>query len=315
MTDDLKTPRRHRSLWFFPRLVLALLLLSFLIVSTGVDVLIDTFKTVSPMIGLLAGCCLIVLFFIGGLNVGLLLSTIHSLPFSNFLKVYSYSWAASLITPGQAGDVSLIIFLKRYGIPLRSSGITYLIDKILTVGVFFGIAWYGSYKLIPELNRIWFPMLILGVMSIILIYAFIKFTPKRPQILKKVRSYIDEILSELDVIRKKWYVWILNIFITVMKWLVITICYFMAFLSFNAHVKWPEIAVIPILSTLVGYIPISIGGIGTVELTATHLFSKVGVEQSIVLSAYLLLRTLQYVIAGIMLSFSWRSKVDRDMKL
>jgi len=310
----MKSDIGKRWLAFF-RIGVAILLLAFLFGTIGIKTVIETFKDIRIETSIIVGFCLVILFIIGALNVWLLLRTLHSIKFISFLNIYSYSWAASLITPGQAGDATLIVFLKRYGIPLRSTGITYLIDKILTVGVFFGIAWYGSYKLIPELNRIWFPMLILGVMSIILIYAFIKFTPKRPQILKKVRSYIDEILSELDVIRKKWYVLILNIFITVMKWLVITICYFMAFLSFNAHVKWPEIAVIPILSTLVGYIPISIGGIGTVELTATHLFSKVGVEQSIVLSAYLLLRTLQYVIAGIMISFSWRSKVDSDMKL
>ena len=55
--------------------------------------------------------------------------------------------------------------------------------------------------------------------------------------------------------------------------------------------------VIPVMSTLVGYIPVSVGGIGTVEVSAVMLFKMLGVAESIVISAYLFLRLLQYLLA------------------
>jgi len=304
---------RNRSFFLSLRLGIGLLLLTFLIVSTGLEEIVDTFMRVRPIVGFSVGCCLIFLFFLGAFNLWLLLRILHSISFSTFLKVYSYSWVASLITPGQLGDASLILFFKKHGIPFRRTGIIYMLDKIITVVVFLGIAWFGSNILIPELRGVWFPLLALGVLFVFVVLILISFFPTCTQLAKKLRHRLDEILDELRTIKTKWYILVINILVTIVKWLVVSLCFFMAFLSFGVFVKWPDIAVIPIMSTLVGYIPVSIGGIGTVEVTAGYLFSRVGVEQSAVLSAYLFLRSLQYVLAIFMLAIFWRGKTSYKM--
>jgi uncharacterized membrane protein YbhN (UPF0104 family) len=75
----------------------------------------------------------------------------------------------------------------------------------------------------------------------------------------------------------------------------------MAFRSFSTTVDWPYIGFIPILSTLVGYVPVSLAGIGTVEVTAVFLFAKVGISKPVVLSVYILLRVFQFLIAGVLM--------------
>ncbi len=59
------------------------------------------------------------------------------------------------------------------------------------------------------------------------------------------------------------------------------------------------VGVVPIMSTFVGYLPISVGGVGTVELSAVYLFSLIGVSKAAVLATYVIQRTTQYFLAVI----------------
>ncbi len=65
------------------------------------------------------------------------------------------------------------------------------------------------------------------------------------------------------------------------------------------------------MSTLIGYIPISVGGIGTVEWSAVYLFSQEGLSKAIVLATYLVLRAIQYLLAGIsVIVIRWGDQID-----
>ncbi len=88
-----------------------------------------------------------------------------------------------------------------------------------------------------------------------------------------------------------------NVLLTGLKWLVLCATYYLAFLAFGTSIHWPDIGVIPVMSTLVGYIPVSVAGIGTVEVSAVMLFKMLGIAESVVISAYLFLRSLQYLLA------------------
>ena len=175
----------RKNFFLFLRLGVGLLLLTFIIASTGIEEIVDTFIRVRPIVGFSVGCCLIFLFFLGAFNLWLLLRILHSISFSAFLKVYSYSCVASLITPGQLGDASLILFFKKHGIPFRRTAIIYMLDKIITVVVFLGIAWFGSNILIPELRLVWLPLLVLGLLFVFVVLILIRFFPTCTQLAKK----------------------------------------------------------------------------------------------------------------------------------
>ncbi|MCI5225311.1 MAG: UPF0104 family protein [Candidatus Electrothrix sp. AX2] len=307
-----KVVAQNKSWMPLVRLCIALILLSFLVASTGIKPILHNLLNINPLLAGALLLCNILLFLTGAINVWLLLNVMHSISFSTFIQAYSYSWMLSLLTPGQAGDISLLFFLKKYKVLLQHTGIAYALDKILTLVFFFFIAWYGSYNLIPELKAIWFPIFSVGLILLPLIFIIKKKFHLTISLTGKFQKIFNETRGEAKNFKEQKIVLILNLILTVMKWLVLSLCYMMAFYAFGAHVEWPDIGVIPILSTLVGYIPISVGGIGTVELTATHLFSKVGVEQSVVLSAYLLLRSMQYIMAIILLAlFSSKNKLQK----
>jgi uncharacterized protein (TIRG00374 family) len=100
----------------------------------------------------------------------------------------------------------------------------------------------------------------------------------------------------------------INITITIVKWFVLSLIYYLAFRSFGIETKWPEVGIIPIISTLVGYIPISLGGIGAVELCAVYLFSLISIDRIYVIDVYIFLRFIMYLQVGVILGLcKWQS--------
>lgn len=279
------------------RCAVAISLMAFLVKTVGVDQIANTFLTMNPTMGILAGLCLGTLFFLGGFNIWLLLSSIHAISFINFLKVYMASWVTGLIVPGQAGDASIIIFLNKEGIEIKKIGSIYMLDKAITLGFFLVVSFVGAHRVIPDyhmsFNGIIFPLIFFVTIGLIL-WALSSIVP----LIAKIRSKCHELWYSIkNFIGKKWYLVAFNITFTIIKWVFTSLGFYFAFMAYGVQVDIYTISVLPILSTLVGYIPISIAGLGTVEVTATYLFSLVGIQQAIVLNAYLLLRILQYGLA------------------
>jgi uncharacterized membrane protein YbhN (UPF0104 family) len=254
----------------------------------------------------------VMLFMIGAYNVWLILNGLYPMPFLTFLRTYSYSWATSLVTPGQAGDVSMILFMRKHGVAVHISSVAYFVDKLMTLAVFTVVGWYGCTSLLPELKWIWFGLftgllLVLPVALFLFRYSVFKF-----KLFYRLQQRVEAVVSDLQRLRSRWYLLLINLVLTVVKWLVVSCVFWIAFRSFNTPVKWPYIGFIPILSTLVGYIPVSIAGVGTVEITAVFLFEKIGIFKPVVLSAYILLRVLQFLIAAFLMALFSKAASDKN---
>ena len=288
---------KNKSHFFFIRLGIGLLILSVLIYTIGIQELVSTFGKINPVYAFYVLLCLLLLFLIGSINIWLLLNIFYSIAFTKFLNIYSYSWIASLLTPGQVGDASLIFLLKKkFNIAIQHTSIIYLTDKMITLVFFLFIGFYGVTAIIPnlhDLSKSFFGSFLIIIIACSILLIVVKRSNKEFQ-----KKYKTESIRKIVL---KWKILLLNFLITVFKWLVVCASFYLSFLAFGVKVSWPEIGIIPVISTLVGYIPISIAGIGTVEITAGYLFLQVGIDTPAVLSAYLLLRCLQYLLAIVLL--------------
>lgn len=294
---------------FFLRLAFAAGLMGYLVFSVGLNSIWATFLKINLLWGVLAAISNFAFFILGAFNIWLLLRVMQPIPFAEFIRSYIYSFSINLFAPGQLGDASITLFLKKQGIPLRRSGLAYLVDKIITVFVLFCVAWYGAHLFLPEINPIWFIVMpFAGLSAIVLAIMIILKVPSDFKYVLKAKQWTVSTLDELNSVRYQWRILILNTFLTVVKWLVMCLSFYCAFRSFGQFMPWPEIGIIPVLSTLVGYIPVSVGGIGTVEYSAVYLFSIMGVAESIVLSTYLFLRSLQYIQTGVMMICTHRNR-------
>jgi uncharacterized membrane protein YbhN (UPF0104 family) len=242
----------------------------------------------------------------------LILNGLHPLAFSTFLRTYSYSWAASLITHGQAGDASIILFMKKHGVAVRVSSVAYLVDKLMTLALFAVIGWYGCTYLIPGLTWVWLGLFIGALLVLPGFIILVRYAAFRHQWWERLQQRIIAVFNDLHQLRSKWHLLVINALVTIIKWIVVSYVFWMAFRCFNTVVDWPHIGVIPILSTLVGYVPVSIAGIGTVEVSAVFLFGKIGISKAVVISVYILLRVFQYLIAGLLMIVFMRANPNKD---
>jgi uncharacterized membrane protein YbhN (UPF0104 family) len=91
----------------------------------------------------------------------------------------------------------------------------------------------------------------------------------------------------------------MNLGLTTVKWALMTASYWFALRAFGAVVPVSAAATIPVMSSLVGYLPVSVGGLGTSEWTAIALFGRVGAPEAAVLATYLFLRAVLIALAAV----------------
>ena len=98
---------------------------------------------------------------------------------------------------------------------------------------------------------------------------------------------------------KPLYIWRGGVYaaMTIVKWVLMALLYWGTFYAFGCSLDFTVVATIPVMSSLVGYIPITVGGAGTTEWTAVALFSRVGATGATVLSVYLFMRALLLLLA------------------
>jgi uncharacterized protein (TIRG00374 family) len=265
----------------------------------------QSMKQLDVGLGLATTLCLTGLFALGGLNPWLLLRALHPVPFCRFMVAFLHGYAVGLILPGQLGDASLTLFLQKKGVPIHKSGSAYLIDKITTLSLFLFVAGYGLHLLSIDIRVKWI-LTFLSIFALLSIgICFILWrTPSESKLAGLVSNGLKAVTEAMRVFADRWHLLLVNFGVTLLKWLLMSLCYSLAFRSFGVTLAWPFAAIIPVLSTLSGYIPVSAGGLGVVEWSAVYWFSLIGIQKQDVLCVYVLLRAMQYIIAGFLLLLS-----------
>jgi uncharacterized membrane protein YbhN (UPF0104 family) len=268
----------------------------------GIGPVIEVFSHINPWLAVATGLCPFVSFFLTSFNVWLLLKTIKPIPYGLFLRNYANSFALSLFIPGQLGDASLTLFLRKHDIPLAHSSLAYMVDKSTSVSSVFLIVWLGTYFILPSLNSFWFLLIpVFGILAIFVVLAAIFYLPFKFPLLERLRNMIREITGLIKEFRSKWYLLFVNFGITLVNLSVVGLSYYLAFLSFNVPSNYFEVTTLSFASSVIGYIPVSLAGIGIVEYTAINLFGLILIEKQFVLSVYVLQRLFQYFLSGSML--------------
>lgn len=273
-------------------------LLTTLIFAVGPQPLISTFARVKPGWAACVILISVIWLLLGGFNIWLLLTCLTPVPLRSFQTVYFTSWGTALLLPGQMGDATQILLLKRYGIAVQKSSAAYLVDKFFSLTWLLLVAAYGIAIYAPEIPRWFLPTVyIVGVLIAVFTLALarrLRFQPhSRPA---RVQTWIEHLIAQLWAFRHYPGTLLLNIFFTLVKWGMVAVLYELAFRAFGTSVGFQAAATIPVISSLVGHLPVTVGGAGTMEWTGVFLFSRIGAEQATVLSVYLFLRGILMVI-------------------
>ena len=230
--------------------------------------------------------------------------------FSRFLPIYWTSWSFGLVIPGQVGDVaSISLLLKRLGFEWSVILARSLVDKVITLLIMFAFAIYG---LVNVAHMDIFHSEMIKWLAVAVLFFVVIFLLKRKLfeqlvknkalgVFKFIRKTLDEIIYTISSYPVRV---IANFLLTIIKVTFIGSAYWFMFraLGYKDLNLW---IVIPLVaaSSLVAYLPISLNGIGTVELAGILLFSSVGISEPSVLSAFLLLRIIVLMLAWLPTSF------------
>lgn len=260
----------------------------------GIKNIFMKFSAIQPVWLSLFLATILFIFFCGAFNLWILLNRFAKIRFSNFLSQYIYSYILGLFSPGQVGDASLVIFFKKkFNVPARTSAAAYLIDKLITIFVFVCAASVGSFLYLPYKNEI---LLILGLVFLLIIlflYVNIRFF-SRSEFNSKILAKLKIFWTELSLFKKNYGLILTNLALTIIKWAVMGAGYFFVFKALGWQMPIVACFFIPAMTVFISYLPVSVGGIGTVEVVAVYLFSLAGADKIVVLDGYFLSRLCIY---------------------
>lgn len=251
---------------------------------------------------------------LGALNVWLLLRRLTSIELHVFVRAYLRSWVLSLLVPGQLGDSTQVLLLRRAGVPIAASGAAYILDKAIS------LAWLGSVAtcgiaFYTRLDILTWLLSVAGMALAVVVGIGLlrQVPPQRKSWLRRAEAAVDSMVRQLFLFRSHPWDLAQNFGVTVAKWALATGLYLAAFRAVDTSIGIKAAATIPFMVSLVAYVPVTVAGAGTMELTAVVLFTQLGIESTRVLSAYLLVRGA--ILLALALLLACESQVSRRSRL
>lgn len=261
----------------------------------------------------LAGACVAVSTLLGAYNAFLLVSRGGELAWRQFLPVYWIAWAAGLLVPGQVGDIATTAaLLRRHAMDWRHVLGRSVLDKVISLLI---IGALGVAGLLVAL-RGWPAPLSLAValgaasagLATLVVLARTRIARARDDdTAGGLRGQLLSVLRELrQTLAGQPLRIAANLALSIVKAVLIGTAYWAALLAMGAEtVVWARTVMLASASSLLAYVPVSLNGIGVVEAAGVSLFGLMGVSAAVVLSAYLALRALVMVIAGVPALVLW----------
>lgn len=293
--------KQKRSFRIIVRLTLGILLLIVLIWNVSIDKLLLSIAQASLAYLFLAISYQYVSIFLGAFNQYILFTAFSNLAFKRFITAYFKAYAFGLLLPSQIGDVSIAFFLKSEGLYYSQTLSVYLLDKFLTFILYVLVLFLflGDIMGYPKIISL-FSIIALGFSLSIAFYILVRLTSSFLQFSRDNRliRFVHNLSSQLFFFIKHYpFLLLFNFFLTCLKLGLVMLCYHAMITSLNYSLSIWKVGSAALASAIVGYIPVSIQGLGTVEAMALLNFKTLGVSPADVLAVYLVLRSSNYVAA------------------
>ncbi len=274
--------------------LISITLISALVYWLGPAKIYDSFRKVEAIWLIPFFATILFVYFSGAFNLWILINRSFKISYPAFLMQYIYPYFLALFIPGQLGDVSLVVLLKKkHGVPMKSTAAAYTADKLITLVVYVLASSVGIYLYLPHRMRLIIFLLAFVCTIFLSLLIAIKFFPAG--YMNTIFGRVRRMLDEIALYRNDFSLVALNLLSTILKWLVMGAGFYFIFRSFGTSIPFISGLTIPVMASFIGYIPISVGGIGTLEALAVYLFSLAEVDKVIVLNVYIFSRISQYL--------------------
>ncbi len=289
----------------FIRLVLCVLLVSFIIYKVGFLSIINVLKNLNIFWLLPVFFIYFISIVLGACNIYLLLPLRKDLCYWRFLKYYLISSSVGMFTPGNIGEFYITKLLKKHKIKLSSSATITILDKLITVLVMAIISLVGIIFMFKYSINYLIPLtflVLLILVSVLLInrkfFTILGFLFK-----KHKKSFGGSYKLLINLLKNKKINLFTNILLTFIKWFVTVIGIKLVFLSLGLNVDFLLILVVTASARLVSMIPITVDGLGVKESIAILMYGVYAIGSVYVASMYIVYFFINYSLALIVVLF------------
>ena len=289
-------------LFFFLRLIVGPVILGLILYKIGFKSVFGTITKINLYyipIFIIMGLFIL---YVGGLNIKIL-----TLPFKKsarlmkIVKYYSLSWVVSLIIPGRIGEFSIIYFLRKENISMGQRSAIVVLDKIISLAIISTLAIIGFFKFFTREQGMG---MFLAIIILFAIGLFFIFNNMGRGIIKKViprflstkfQGFSKSLFTYFRKFRKEL---VLNFLLTSFKLSLSALITYLFFFSFGEFsISYIDTLLIYAITVIISLIPISINGLGLKEGAAVYLFSRLGIDPTVVGSVFISALIFNYLFA------------------
>lgn len=225
------------------------------------------------------------------------------------LKIYMIGIFYGILTPGKIGTLIRVAYLKeKTGKNLAECSSSVIIDRILDVLSMFILALFGVIILIRYLSGMFLLIIIVIFLCLFASFAFLM----KKKVSRKILRFIYKVAVPLkfkNSARMAFHSFYRNLpnsrgllvpfFLTLASWIIsYTSIYFVA-LSIGINVPYHIFITIFPIATIIGLIPITVGGWGTREATLIMMFSLFAIAPGAILT----MSIMSFIITGVIPAF------------
>jgi uncharacterized protein (TIRG00374 family) len=257
-------------------------------------------------LGVTVGLALFLL--LGALRVHLTVGAFASVPFRTVAWLYWRSVALGAFTPGQVGELSLVLFLKRRGVDTAQSLAISAVDRVTTLATLLGLALVGLLVYLPNAVNGWL-WLMIAVCAAAVSALYVR--PWRKRVRLVVERTAPRALPFFEAFCRFFLSYPLRVTANMMLGLARWACAALMLLvliepQMPVPVDRAFVMVANAAARLVTYVPISINGIGVLELSAVELFRLGGIPAHLTLAAFIVNRIVYYLFASaLVVGMTW----------
>lgn len=296
----------------------------YLIISVGPDKIVETFLSSDKKMVALSFLFTIPILLLQTYKWDMLLNYQKiKLEFSYLLKLYTVGLFYSLITPGKLGSFLRILYLKervQKGLAECSSNL--ILERILDFIALFILSIIGSLLLLQRSSAIFWTLA--GVFVLFVFGAFLLlYSQQKDFLLKIVYNYLvpSPLKSRVKFGFKIFYKTLPNIsklllpfLIGFLGWILLLTQSYVVSRALDIKVPYIHYITFITIGTIVGWLPISIGGFGTRDAAIIYLLGILGVNAQTALSLSLISYTITSITPALLGGVSLLSSLTKRDK-
>jgi uncharacterized protein (TIRG00374 family) len=281
--------------------LLGLALFLFIVLSIGLDKIIESLMAINPAMFLAVFVPLAVSVFLKGIKQRMILSPFKegTSLFEN-TKIWLVGFFFGTASPAKSGDTVRALYLRNnFGISLGEGLAVVFVERILDIALLFAFAFMGLFLLVLPAQAdqgILFPLVVFFVLFAAALLLLLKknllkivvkpfFNMFAPEKFKQsLKEGFNDFYKAISVYKSKRRHSLGVGLLTVLSWFVVFVQMYVTALALSINVPFLMfVSVVPVI-ILVEALPISISGLGTRELASVGMLGLLGIMPALAIS-------------------------------